>query len=372
MTGKPIVIATWRGTDSSLPSILLNSHYDVVPVVQESWTYPPFGATLTPEGRIYSRGTQDMKCVCVQYLLAIRNLQAQGKQPLRDVHLLYVPDEETGGVDGMQKFLESPEWKDLNVGLAMDEGLANPENAFSVFYGERTPWFFYVTAKGPTGHGSRFIKDTAVSKLMKVATNALEFRAGQEQELGHSGGCSHAQAKKLGDVTSLNLTVLSAGVTTDGGKSYALNVIPTEAKAGFDMRISPNSSIDEIKTMLDRWCSEAGSGVTWQFAPETGPGSMRHFATSTDMKVNPWWGTLLAALRPFGKTVHSDVFPAATDSRFIRALHIPCFGFSPMSNSPILLHEHDEYIDASVFLEGVTVYEAVIMSLATHPEPVPE
>lgn len=27
---KPIVLATWPGSDPSLPSILLNSHYDVV------------------------------------------------------------------------------------------------------------------------------------------------------------------------------------------------------------------------------------------------------------------------------------------------------------------------------------------------------
>jgi len=29
---KPIVVITWGGTDPSLPSVLLNSHMDVVPV----------------------------------------------------------------------------------------------------------------------------------------------------------------------------------------------------------------------------------------------------------------------------------------------------------------------------------------------------
>ena len=73
-------------------------------------------------------------------------------------------------------------------------------------------------ATGPTGHGSRFIENTAVSKLMSVCKKALAFRAEQESEIGmgvHSagnGGCKHAQAKKLGDVTTLNLTMLRAGV----------------------------------------------------------------------------------------------------------------------------------------------------------------
>ena len=40
--------------------------------------------------------------------------------------------------------------------MAMDEGLANPEDILTLFHGERVARFFYVTAKGPTGHGSRF------------------------------------------------------------------------------------------------------------------------------------------------------------------------------------------------------------------------
>ena len=40
----------------------------------------------------------------------------------------------------MQAFLKSNEWKKLNVGFALDEGLANPTEKFTVFYGERMPW----------------------------------------------------------------------------------------------------------------------------------------------------------------------------------------------------------------------------------------
>ena len=34
VAGKPVLIATWAGEEPSLPSLLLNSHYDVVPAVQ--------------------------------------------------------------------------------------------------------------------------------------------------------------------------------------------------------------------------------------------------------------------------------------------------------------------------------------------------
>ena len=54
-----------------------------------------------------------------------------------------------------------------------------------------------------------------------------------------SQGCAHCEAKKLGDVTTLNLTMLEAGVSGNGGTTFSLNVIPTTAKAGFDIRVPP-------------------------------------------------------------------------------------------------------------------------------------
>ena len=61
----------------------------------------------------------------------------------KTVYLSYLccyADEEVGGHLGMGVFLESPEWKELNVGFALDEGLANPKDEFTVFFGERMPW----------------------------------------------------------------------------------------------------------------------------------------------------------------------------------------------------------------------------------------
>jgi aminoacylase len=35
--GKPIVVATWVGEEPDLPTVLLNSHYDVVPCEDDNW-----------------------------------------------------------------------------------------------------------------------------------------------------------------------------------------------------------------------------------------------------------------------------------------------------------------------------------------------
>lgn len=44
------------------------------------------------------------------------------------------------------------------------------------------------------------------------------------------------------------------------------------------------------------------------------------------------------------------------------------FGFSPMRNSEIMLHENDEYLEESVFIEGVEVYVWLIHCLASVTE----
>lgn len=58
---------------------------------------------------------------------------------------------------------------------------------------------------------------------------------------------------------------------------------------------------------------------------------------------NPWWTMLEEAIRKANvKLGKPEIFPASTDSRYFRERGIPAFGFSPMANTPILLHDHNE------------------------------
>lgn len=59
----------------------------------------------------------------------------------------------------------------------------------------------------------------------------------------------------------------------------------------------------------------------------------------------------------------TEVFPAATDSRFIRKHGIDAFGFSPIKNTPILLHDHNEFLNEKIFLDGIPIFEQVISDL---------
>ena len=371
VTGKPLVVGSIPGQNPALPQLLLNAHYDVVPVVEADWTVPPFEG-LRRGGKIYGRGAQDMKCVVVAYICAARKLLKSGFSPVRTIHFSFVPDEEIGGGEGMQVLLESEWFRQKDIGLALDEGLASEDDYFSVFYGEKLPWWIKVQAKGKTGHASRFIEDTAVKSVIDVVNRALSFREAQRRKLHGSSsscgaGCSHSIAKKLGDVTSLNVTLLRAGMRA--GDRDVLNVVPATAEAGFDIRISPSQPPGEVSDMLNTWCSEVNSSngscqITWRY--ENTSLNVHHVTELTEK--NQWWEVFREAVSSeCGVSCRTEVFPAATDSRFLRAMGIKAFGFSPIRRSPILLHENDEYLDEGVFLEGVHVYVKLLRALASQP-----
>lgn len=154
---------------------------------------------MDDEGNIYARGSQDMKCINIQYLEAIRRLKLNGVRLRRTVHISFVPDEERGGVLGMKDFVKTEDFKNLNVGFALDEGMASPNNNFLMFYGERSIWQMWIKCTGKPGHGSLMPDNTVGEKFMKVIDKFMEFREKEKNRLRNSN-------LKIGDVTSVNLT----------------------------------------------------------------------------------------------------------------------------------------------------------------------
>ena len=51
-------------------------------------------------------------------------------------------------------------------------------------------------------------------------------------------------------------------------------------------------------------------------------------------------------------------------SRYIREVGIPAFGFSPMNNTPVLLHDHNEFLNEKVFLRGIDIFCDIIAEMA--------
>ena len=198
-----------------------------------------------------------MKGSTIMWLEGFLRLRREGKKLLRTVHLSFVPDEEIGGIDGMAKWVNESSFAALRVGLALDEGLASGSDdpALVVFYGERAPWWVEVKAEGPTGHGSRFVENPATHRLLRTVAKFLSYRDTEEARLEAGKSCGAT----LGDVTTINLTVLSAG--------SAVNVVPSQATAAFDIRIPPHVDLVAFRALLDEWTSE--EGVSYRFIQHT-------------------------------------------------------------------------------------------------------
>ncbi|XP_047497947.1 aminoacylase-1-like isoform X4 [Penaeus chinensis] len=289
--GKPIVLMKLVGEDPSLPSILLNSHTDVVPVFPEHWKYEPFSAHKDENGDIYGRGTQDMKCVGIQYMEALKELKKKGHKFLRTIHLSFVPDEEIGGKNGMYEFVKTDMFKKMNVGFALDEGYANPTEKFTVFYGERAPWWVLVKCPGQPGHGSQFLPNTAGEKLQKVINSFLKYRNEQELKLKEN------EDIRLGDVTSVNLTILEGGVQ--------FNVVPAELSVGFDIRITPTQDLGEFEEIIKGWCKAAGKDVAYEFRQK----DMCQNITCVEDGKSVWWDTFSGSCKKDLASQHSGFPP---------------------------------------------------------------
>ncbi|KAI4307289.1 hypothetical protein L6164_030493 [Bauhinia variegata] len=359
--GKPVLLLTWPGSNPSLPSLLFNSHLDSVPAEPSKWVHPPFSAVRTSDGKIFARGAQDDKCIAMQYLEAIRNLKQKKFVPTRTIHISYVPDEEIGGVDGAAKFAASKEFRDLNVGFVLDEGQASPGDEFRVFYADRIPWHMKIKAKGQPGHGSRMYDNSAMENLMKSCELVSRFRE------------SHFDVVKAGiaansEVISINPVYVKAGVPSPTG--FVMNVQPSEAEAGFDLRLTPTTDPDELKRRIAEEWAPATRNMSYEIK-ETGPirdNMGRPLMTATNDS-NPWWLVFKQAITSAGeKLAKPEILSSTTDARYMRQTGVPVLGFSPMKNTPILLHDHNEHLQDTVYMSGIKVYESVISSLSSFTE----
>jgi acetylornithine deacetylase len=94
--GRPNIVGTLKGAGGGR-SLLLNGHTDVIPVGKgEGWSDDPWSARIK-NGRIYGRGSCDMKSGVASHILAVQYLKKLGLTPKGDVMINVVVDEEVSG-----------------------------------------------------------------------------------------------------------------------------------------------------------------------------------------------------------------------------------------------------------------------------------
>ena len=135
--GKPTLTATLH--DTRQPKVLLNGHLDVV-----GGNHEQFNPTVR-DGKLYGRGSQDMKGSCAVLLRLLRDLAQEENPP--NVGIQLVTDEEIGGEDGTKLLLDK--------GWLCDFFLAAEPTNLQICYEQKGIIWAKLVLPGVPAHGSR-------------------------------------------------------------------------------------------------------------------------------------------------------------------------------------------------------------------------
>ncbi|MBD8201679.1 acetylornithine deacetylase [Pseudomonas viridiflava] len=210
------------------PGVLLSGHTDVVPAAGQAWTMPPFQATLR-DGRIYGRGTCDMKGFIALAIDAM--LDAADMTLTRPLQLALSHDEEIGCV-GVRRLLDV-------LHLA-------PVRPFLCVVGEPTLMQFAVGHKGKSSYRTYCRGQEAHSSLAPRAVNAIHLASDFIAELRKSQKQIEQQGVRDEGYDIPYSTVHIGRI--DGGK--ALNIVPNLCTLEFEYRNLPGDDPDQLLEQL--------------------------------------------------------------------------------------------------------------------------
>ncbi|WP_106203692.1 acetylornithine deacetylase [Aliiruegeria haliotis] len=213
--------------------VLLSGHTDVVPVEGQSWDSDPFVLT-EKAGRLYGRGTCDMKGFDALALWAIAAAARQGVR--RPLQIALTRDEEIGCL-GAPELIEA--MRDAGLPKASAAIIGEPSE-MRVVTGHKGNLGYLVKARGFEVHSS--LMHTGVSAVMESARLIA---------WAHACNAENAVAPRS-EVAALfdpPWTTLHAG-TFQGGT--AGNITALDAEFLFDFRFVPG---DDIPTWIDRFMS---------------------------------------------------------------------------------------------------------------------
>ena len=228
---KASLFATIGPTDK--PGVAVSGHTDVVPVDGQAWTVDPF-KLLERDGRLYGRGTADMKGFIACALAAVPHFtRAVLKQPL---HLAFSYDEEIGCL-GVRPMLAELAKRTIKPGLCL---IGEPTELKPVL-GHKGKLAMRCCVKGAACH----------SAYAPYGVNAIEYAARMIGKLGDIG--AQLAKPELHDARfDPPFSTVQTGVIKGG---RALNIVPAECEFDFEVRALPDYDAREVVNELQGFAS---------------------------------------------------------------------------------------------------------------------
>lgn len=211
--------------------ILLSGHSDVVPVDGQNWSVPPF-ALSERDGKLYGRGTADMKGFIACMLAAVPHFLAQPlAQPL---HLAISYDEEVGC---------------LGVRTLLDVLASRPEKPDLCLIGEPTELQPVLGHKGKLAVRCEVQGAACHSAYAPQGVNAIQYAAKLIHRLTAIGEV-FAAPERQDTRFDPPFTTVQTGLI-QGGR--ALNIVPAECTFDFEVRTLPQDDAQQVAEELERY-----------------------------------------------------------------------------------------------------------------------
>jgi len=264
--GRSILLARLKGDGTGGKPVLLLSHMDVVPTDPARWKMNPFAAEIA-DGKLWGRGTIDMKGIGTSQLYAFLTLHRLKVPLTRDVLLMFVPDEEVGGEFGAQ-WMRKNHYADLDPEYVIDEGGFGSRDMFTpgklvfgISVAEKKLMWLRLRAEGVAGHGSQPHDQNpnerlmgALSRLFASPIDAAPFPVVETMKARVGGPLVTNKFNNAIQRSTISLTSLRSGV----GDPPRANVIPSVAEATLDCRLLPGTSAAQwIKLLEGRFADPA-------------------------------------------------------------------------------------------------------------------
>jgi succinyl-diaminopimelate desuccinylase len=331
----------------------LNGHFDVVPAGR-GWTKDPFGAEIS-DGKIYGRGTCDMKAGIAAALFATEALRRAGVETSGAIEISGTVDEESGGYAGVAYLCKTGRITAANTHFAI---IPEPLNVDRICVGHRGVYWFDVVTHGRIAHGSMpYLGHSAIDDMGAI----LEaIRTELQPEL----------AKRLTKVpvvpelsrrATLNVNTVSGGQV---GEDVQSPCVADRAHAIFDRRFLLEEGFDATKAEIQNLLESVKArvpGLRYDLSDR-----MVVHPTATPEN-SPVTQSLQGAIRRVLNTEAQIIASPGTydQKHFDRIGHIPhtvAYGPGVLD----LAHQPDEWVSIEDLKNSIAVLALATVKLLNH------
>jgi len=344
--GRPNIVATLKGTGGGR-SLLLNGHTDVIPVGNgEGWSDNPWSAKIE-NGRIYGRGSCDMKSGVASHVLAVQYLKELGLTPKGDVMINIVIDEEVSGHGTLDTVMR---------GYKADAGISGETSDLGVQPACIGRIWFQIDVEGkPAGIQQRYLGISAIDLGNKIV------KAVQELEDHRVATVKHPLYPSAIDSLPCIIGSFQAG-------NYP-SAFPASAVLKGSIGTVPSEDHEAVKQSLVKKIAEVAAQDPWMKDHPPVVRFVGYDAEASEIPVNHPIVDIVSRTytEVTGKQPVISGRQGAADTRFLnKYADTPTVIFGPGSTA--IMHANDEYVSIDDYMTSIKVMALSIYDWCNTPK----